>query len=386
MLKNWKTSSTSTAVTTLSMESPFRNEMESSPEYDMPEGLRESLRRISSNMESQEANGAIQMTHSRQLYTTPVDEVDAPSPQGINAPSFQVSVSSIRHPLHCPTTSFVNFSHSGVQRRGMLNSREELPIEEQLYQPLTSSDQGHEYAQIRQSPSRDYAEIPEKVDHSVQVRRATVSSYPYPTRHLTKTSLTLPHQINMASSVPARHVSPSRGRTGSTPVLIGMQSHSSNPHTQVRYTKPHSQASEFVTPNVQPYQMPVSSQHSLSCVGVEDPVRGSVTSTLGANGEVRKSSQQMNHLKPNQITPIDEVSEASHTHSAFSTDDLESQPWYKDTETNSIPPAMHLQHDISPYAVTLNSEIQASPYQEPSGSQGSLRTLQSSGLIKTVVV
>ena len=96
---------------------------------------------------------------------------------------------------------------SGDQKRGLLVSQEELPEEEQLYQPLASADKvDHDYAQIIACPSQDHGKIPTMVGGGVQSsRRATIGS-PYPVQQSTRQSSAIPHQ----ESVMAPHVAAPR--------------------------------------------------------------------------------------------------------------------------------------------------------------------------------
>ena len=346
------------------------NEMVHSPEYDLPFKVRESLRRISSlNMEIDGAD-SIQNTYPRQLPTASRDEIEAPSPQGLSAPSFQVSLSAISHPNAHPSASSMSFS--GDQKRGLLVSQEELPEEEQLYQPLASADKvDHDYAQIIACPSQDHGKIPTMVGGGVQSsRRATIGS-PYPVQQSTRQSSAIPHQ----ESVMAPHVAaprlPLNRSTGSTPVLVRVKSLASHSHTHPQCTQTHSQASVFVAPapTVQPYQLPVSSQHSLASIPSEDPMHKSPTSARGVH---KPAHQQASRLRSNHVVPVEDSGSLPHPPNEAQAQ----QSWYKDAEADGFPLSIQSQHEISPYATTPNCEIQPNPYQEPCGSQGSFKMVQ----------
>ena len=356
-------------------ETYIMNDMESSPEYDMPQRVRESLRRISSLNVELDRKDTGQRTYPRQLQTSTQDEIEAPSPQGLGAPSFQVSLSAVCHPNAHPTASSMSFGSD--HKRGLLTSQEDLPLEEQLYQPLaTNVDKGHEYAQIIGPASQDYTEIPEKVGGGkISGRRATIAN-----PQSTKPNSTHSHQVNVTTSgrFTAPRIPLSRG-TGSTPVLVHVQPHSSHSYAQAQRSQPHSQASVFVSPKAQPYQLPVSSQHNLSNIPVEEPATPVSSSSMrDSNREVHKAVQHANRAKSNRVlecAAVDEMSEASVPRSTHSTDDGQSQPWYKGAEADSVPPAVQT-HEISPYATTPNCDIRPNPYQEPCGTKANFRMVQ----------
>ena len=363
---SWKQSSHSSALTG---ETYIMNEMENSPEYDIPDQVRESLRRISSlNMEFDRSD-SVQKTYPRQLQTATRDEIDAPSPQGINSPSFQVSLSTVTH----HNTSSMSFCEG--KKLALMTSEESLPEEEQLYQPLASTDKvHHEYAQIICPASQDYTEIPPRENGGLPSgRRATIASQ-YPTQLSTRQNSTLPHQVNMSPRVTAPQI-PFNHSSGSTPVLVRFQPLASQPHAHAQCSQPHTQASVFVAPKAQPYQLPVSSQHSLSALPLDDPACKPATSTHNATREVHKPTQQVKQVKSNHVVPVENMSEASFPHSTNSTDEAQSQPWYKGAEPDSVPLAIQ-SHEISPYAVTPNCEIRPNPYQEPCGNQAGFRMVQ----------
>ena len=360
-LRTWHNNST--AGTTLSrpyMDTSFRtNQLNSTssdgttgmmenPEYFLGQHI-ETLRRNS--LERSNSN------HVRKLPTTPDDYVDYPPPQN---QSNQPSVLAFHNPL------------SGSPRGRLLSHQSEeslrssTPLNEKLYQPLVKQDE-HVYAQIRPTAKRESTsnmDSPPPRVLEVEVFESPYQEPDIPTRvTIPRDSRTLPmtsspshgeqrSSIHYTEPIPKNQlVTMDTGLTGnmkqtttsSTPVLLPFP-----------YSEPVSSMSNLRTAGTRPTLPPMSPQRppntnkqlnrAISAPMVQPIVQGT----------------SFHHL-----TTLDEGEKMGNS----------SQPWYYDADSDIVTPTKHT--DINPYAVTPNSQIEPSPYSQPSDLQSNVSSQSS---------
>ena len=348
----------STAGTRQDMDTSFRTNQLNSTSSDSTNGMIENPEYfLGQHIETLTRNC---LEHSnnkyvRQLPTTPDDYVDYPPPQ--NQPSHL----AFHNPL------------SGTSRGRLLSHQSEeslrssTPLNEKLYQPLEVKQDEHVYAQIR--PTAERESTPNMDSPPPRVLEVEVFDNPYqepdiPTRvTLPRDSRTLP----MTSS-------PSRGEQRSS-------IHYTEPIPKNQPVKMDTglrgnlkQTTTSSTPVLLPfpYSEPVSSTSNLRTAGTRPTLPPMLAPRLPNTNKQLNRAISAPMVQPivqetpfHHLTTLDEGEKMGNT----------SQPWYYDADSDIVTPTKHT--DINPYAVTPNSQIEPSPYSQPSDLQSNVSSQSS---------
>lgn len=323
--------------------------MVANDEYVMSNSLRSTLQRHSRNMENRESFTEMEelrrhRSEQRVLSTTPTEGVDSPSP-----------TSTLPFDMRITTRQLQS---SGVVVGASMSSLRSTPINEMLYEPLRDEQKEcHLYDQVRPDSHAS------RVSSNARLHPHHAQSPPPRIEAYATTS------VASVAKQPEPYQTPELSRLSDSP-QFPVRGSSMGLSMTLPKTADHSYP--------QPYQQP-SVQGRRTSV----PARATSRGLLHTNAFV--TSQDSIRPAPSQIAPSIEEDRAT----VVGSDVNSSLAWYNTfaDSDNGVPPGL-AQGDITPYASIPNSQIRATPYQQPvwtSASQFSLTSNSTSG-IRTIQV
>ena len=326
-LRTWRTGSTMTTnmsssqqlETSFPLNSTSDENMVNNPEYTQSILVRQ-VQRISANIEQPSENNSF-----RQLQTTPTNDVDSPSPSSQSEQSIQVTHQSTQ------------LSTDGIQAPPPYNT-----IHEALYQQSQPEDR--QYAKIRSTAQLESSPTRRVVQIGVQ------SNPPYEELD----------ELQRMSGSPRSSLSQQQPPTSpqySQPILSSSSqpNHAKQPLGTGRMFMTRHKGMSTPTIGPIPYSEPVSSLGNLTGTHQTLPplrmsrggdprlINRAVSSPL-----VQQNSS--NDSSPSNKRQLPPVIERAWGHS---------QPWYNDSDSDIVTPTVrNLNFDLSPYAITPNSQIE----------------------------